>query len=174
MKQILSVLAASLFALPVLSQGFDPAKSYIEFSVSNMWINTVTGTIKGWEGSVEFDPENPRQSTFDVKADLTTINTENEERDEHLRSADFFEVEKYPQIRFESIRVNALADGKLVAIGNLTIKDVEKEVVLPFKLEGNQLIGELTINRFDFNVGVDEGTFGVGKEVSVKIVCELN
>lgn len=173
MKNLFCILFALLISAPVFSQDFDPEKSYIEFSVSNWWVNTVTGTIKGWEGSVDFDPENPQQASFDIKADVKTIDTENEERDEHLRSADFFEVETYSHIRFKSFRVNTLADGELVAIGNLTIKGVQNEVVLPFKHENGTLTGELTIDRFDYNVGVDEGTMMVGNEVTVKIVCVL-
>ena len=173
MKNFLSVLLFSLLVSPVFAQGFDADASYLEFKVSNFWVNTVTGTITGWTGVVDFNKSAPTQSSFDVGASIQTINTGNEERDEHLRSADFFEVEKYPTIRFKSNRITESKDGGYNAVGTLTIKDVSKEVTLPFKVEGNQLIGQLTVDRLAYNVGLDQSTFSVGKEITVKIVCVL-
>jgi len=162
-----------MFACPVFTQGFDPDSSYIEFKASNWWVNTVSGTIKGWEGTVAWDAENPRQSEFDITAKVKTIDTDNEERDEHLRSADFFHVEQYPLVRFESIRINDLPDAGYIAVGNLTIKDVTQEVLLPFEVKSGKLVGEMTINRLEYNLGEDESTFSIGKEITVEIVCDL-
>lgn len=173
MKNTLFVLLFGLLANLGNAQGFKADDSYIEFKASNFWVNTVTGTIKGWSGTVNFDESAPMQSSFDVNASVKTIDTGNDERDEHLRSADFFEVEKYPVIHFKSIRVNTLKDGGYAVVGMLTIKDVSNEVVMPFEVRENQLIGELTIDRMAYNVGVDQSTFSVGKEIDVKVVCAL-
>lgn len=173
MKYFLSLLLLSLFVSPVFSQGFKAESSYVEFKVSNLWVNTVTGTITGWTGNVDFNKSNPTQSKFDVKIAVKTIDTDNEERDEHLRSADFFEAETYPTIHFKSIRINTQKDGSLAVVGKLTIKDVSNEVTMPFKVQDNKLVGELTIKRMDYNVGLDQSTFTVGDECELKIVCIL-
>lgn len=154
-------------------QGFNPDASFIEFKASNVWVNTVKGTIQGWEGTVEFDEDNLNESSFDVRADLRTLDTGNEKRDKDLLSEDFLEVETYPTVRFRSLNVNELASGGYVVIGELTLKNVTQEVVMPFDHVDNQLIGEMTINRFNFNVGTDTGTFMVGKEIEIKVVCVL-
>lgn len=173
MKSILLSTFLLLTSQFCFTQGFDAEKSYIEFKASNFWVNTVTGTIKGWEGEVDFDRSNPTQSSFDVSAKVKTINTGNEERDDHLRSDDFFNAEKYPEIRFESIRVTDLGEKGYMVIGNLTIRDVTSEVIMPFEIGENELRGQLTIDRHDFNVGVDQSNFSVGKEIDVTVVCVL-
>lgn len=176
MRNLLLSVFASIGLLAVSStstaQGFDADKSYIEFSAKNFWVRTVTGTITGWTGSVQFNPAEPAKAQFDVKANVKTINTGNEERDEHLRSDDFFEVEKYPEMRFESKRVEQKGD-KYVAHGKLTIKDVTREVSLPFTADGNKLEGKLEIKRRDYDVGLDQSNFSVGNDIEVLIVCVL-
>lgn len=173
MKNILFFTFLILSAQLTCAQGFDAGKSYVEFKASNFWVNTVTGTIKGWEGEVDFDRKNPTRSSFDVRAKVKTIDTDNEERDEHLRSDDFFNAEKYPEIRFESIRITDLGEKGYMVIGNLSIRDVTSEVIMPFEIGENELRGQLTINRHDFNVGVDQSNFSVGKEIDVTVVCVL-
>lgn len=173
MRQITIFAVFLLFSITGYSQELNTEKSYVEFRVGNLWLNTVSGTIKGMEGTVNFDPENVNTSEFDVHIDVRTLDTGNEKRDKDLLSEDFLEVQSYPTIRFKSLSVNNLPSGKYVAVGNLTIKDVTREAILPFVAMEGELIGEMTIDRMDFNVGTDTGTFMVGKEVVVTIVCVL-
>lgn len=163
-----------LLSFTVSAQGFKADSSYIEFKVGNMWVNSVSGTIRGWEGTVNFDRENPHQSAFDVRADLSTIDTGNEKRDEDLRSEDFLHVEKYPEVRFQSVRVNKLQDGTFVVVGELTLKDITSEVIMPFTASENKLTGEMTIDRYNFNVGNDTGTIMVGREIEITVICVLD
>ncbi|TVR38115.1 MAG: polyisoprenoid-binding protein [Cryomorphaceae bacterium] len=172
---LLSIFAASglLMVVPTTSaQGFYPDKSYIEFTAKNFWVRTVTGTITGWKGSVQFNPSEPNKAQFDVRAKVKTIESGIEERDDHLRSSDFFHVEVYPEMRFESKRVEQKNEG-FVAHGKLTIKDVTREVSLPFTADGNKLEGKLSIKRRDYNVGLDQSNFSVGNDIEVRIVCVL-
>lgn len=173
MKNTLLFLLLSLMVNTLWSQGFNAEESYIEFKASNWWVNTVTGTIKGWEGKVDFNRSAPEKSSFDIRAKVSTIHTENEERDDHLRSDDFLNVEKYPNIRFRSIRVSNLGEKGYVVVGELTIRDVSKEVIMPFEIKENELRGKLKINRHHYNVGVDQSNFSVGKEIEVEVVCVL-
>jgi polyisoprenoid-binding protein YceI len=173
MKKVFLFLLISLIYRIAAAQGFDPAQSRIEFEAENMWVNTVEGTIKGWKGKVTFDPENPGASSFDVRAEVATIHTGNEERDEHLRSVDFFETEKFPEMRFKSEDVKKTSENQYQVTGKLTIKDVTRGVSMPFTVDDNQLTGTLSINRHDYKVGEDQGNFGVGKTIEVKVICVM-
>ncbi len=163
-----------LLSFSISAQGFKADASLIEFKAGNLWVNSVSGTIRGWEGSVNFDRENPQQSTFDVRADLSTIDTGNEKRDEDLRSEDFLHVDKYPDVRFRSLQVNRLQNGSFIVVGQLTLKEVTREVTMPFSASENRLTGEMTIDRFDFNVGTDTGTFLVGREIKITVIAVLD
>lgn len=173
MKKVFLFLLIAAISRMAAAQGFDPAQSRIEFEAENMWVNTVEGTIKGWKGKVDFRPENPGASSFDVRAEVATIHTGNEERDEHLRSEDFFETTKFPEMRFQSEEVKKTGDNQYQVSGKLTIKDVTRSVSMPFTLAGNELIGTLSINRHDYKVGENQGNFGVGKTIEVKVICVM-
>ncbi len=173
MRLILMLSFYAFISSTGFGQGFNAEKSYVEFRVSNMWVNTVSGTIKGWNGKVKFDEENLSSSEFNISADVRTLDSGNEKRDEDLLSEDFFEVETYPTIAFKSLSVDQLPSGNYVVVGNVTIKNVTKEVIMPFTAVEGELIGEMTIDRMDFNVGTDTGTFMVGNEVVVTVVCVL-
>ena len=121
------------------------------------------------------------KSSIDVIVDTTTISTENEGRDKHLRSADFFETEKYPQARFVSKKIEKRGE-QWYAIGDLTIKDVTKQVEMPFELSaGNTSFGPAVgitattkINRKDFHINygrvMDNGGAVVGERALVRVV----
>ena len=180
MKYISSVriLFAILFLLTALfGQTIDIEKSYVKFSVRNMGIRDVIGTITGMQGTVNFDKANLNSSVFDVTVNVNTINTENEKRDEHLKNEDFFETNKWTTIRFKSKRV-AKQDEVFGVFGSLTIKDVTKEVFVPFKIEETnktiKLTGVNKINRLDYNVGVDYNNFKIGFKINVEVVCTIN
>lgn len=165
----------------------DNAHSGIHFSVKHMMISTARGVFEKFSGTVDADEQNPTAAKVDVQIDVASINTRDEKRDAHLRSPDFFDAEQYPYITFKSKRVEQTdsTHGKLV--GDLTIKDVTKEVVLNFEFEGQAkspwgttsagFSAETKINRKDFglnwNVALETGGWLVGEDVRIGIELEL-
>ncbi|MDT8305568.1 MAG: YceI family protein [Anaerolineae bacterium] len=114
----------------------DPAHSVIHFAVRHMMIATVRGEFEEFTGTIDFDPDRPEETEVSVRIDAASINTREEDRDNHLRSPDFLNAAGYPVLLFESKRVEQKdADsGKL--IGDLTIRDVTREVVLDVEYAG--------------------------------------
>ena len=171
MKKILllSILITALFG-----QTIDTDKSYVKFKVRNMGIRNVYGTITGMQGTVKFDTEQPDLAIFDVTVNVNTINTESPKRDAHLKNEDFFETDKWSTINFKSLQVTD-QDSVYSVIGELSIKNVTKKVVVPFSiLETDSTItftgGEI-VNRLDYSVGIDYNNFKIGHELSVEVVC---
>jgi len=117
-------------ATGILTYQLDPAHSSAHFSVRHMMIATVRGQFSGLSGTLKYNPSQPEVSEVDVTIDTNTINTHEAQRDAHLKSADFFDVEKYPTITFRSTSVTDLRDGRGRVVGNLTMHGVTKEVAL--------------------------------------------
>ena len=111
----------------------DASHSTAEFTVRHMMITNVRGRFGKLEGSVEYDPQRPELSKFDATIDASSIDTRDEKRDTHLRSGDFFDVEKYPTITFKSTSIKKTGDG-FEATGDLTMHGVTKQVTL--EIEG--------------------------------------
>jgi polyisoprenoid-binding protein YceI len=164
---------------------FDKAHSSIEFSVKHMVVSNVKGTFDTFDGAIMYDPADIEKSSVDITIAVAGINTREAKRDEHLRSPDFFDAAKYPNITFKSSKIKKTDNG-LVAVGTLTIRGVSKEVELPFTLNGpvvnplgKTVIGvELAyqLNRRDFGVSwnktVDAGGVVVGDDVKIEINLE--
>ena len=166
-------LSILLFQFSVYAQTIDNDKSVVDFKVGNMGgMNSVKGTFTGFSGKVKFDPKQLDASKIDVCIDASTINTKNNKRDEHLKSEDFFDIEKYPKICFTSTEITKHPQG-YVAKGKLNMHGVTKTVEIPLIFENNKLTGMITIDRFDYKVGEDTGTFMVGTEVKIVIHCVL-
>jgi|SRR5579862_6590240 len=108
----------------------DPAHSSAHFSVRHMMIATVRGQFSGLRGALEYDPASPENSQVDITIDVNTISTNEAQRDNHLKSADFFDVEKYPTMSFRSKSVTDLKNGRGQVVGDLTMHGVTKEVLL--------------------------------------------
>jgi len=152
-----------------------------------MMVSTVRGSFDRVSGTVSYDPERPEQAHAKVEIQTASVNTGNERRDEHLRSADFFEVETYPTMTFESTRVESAGDGQFRLIGDLTIRGVTKEVVLevegpapPLQTDRGMRTGATattTVNRKDFgltwNRMLEAGGVTVSDEVRITIDVEL-
>jgi polyisoprenoid-binding protein YceI len=113
----------------------DPAHTNVEFSLKHLMISTVRGRFGAVSGTIVLDEANPAASTVTAEIDATSIDTRQEQRDAHLRSADFFDVENHPTLRFRSTSVTKSGDGFDVA-GELTIRDVTRPVVLHATDEG--------------------------------------
>lgn len=173
MKKIVVLLAASLIALNIHAQKINTGASKVSFSVSNLKVNTVDGTITGMKGDVVFNEAKPEKSSFNVSINVNTIETGIEKRDNHLKNEDFFEVSKYPTISFRSSDVVKTSSGYKTT-GTLTIKDVSRKITIPFDVSGNTLKGNISINRKTYHVGTDVSTFTVGEDIAVTIVCVLD
>ena len=164
----------------------DPLHSSAQFSVRHMMISTVRGQFGGVKGNIVYDPKNPAAATVDATIDCSTVNTGEAKRDADLKTAEFFDVKKYPVMTFKSKRVDAAGGGKLRMIGDLTINAVTREVVLdlegptpPIKdTQGREKIGvsgETKISRKEFGILYNPimETGGVAVSDEVKIVLEI-
>ena len=114
----------------------DPAHSIVEFAVKHLVVTTVKGRFREFEGTVQIDEAHPENSSVSASIDVASIDTNVPDRDAHLRSDDFFNAEMYPKITFRSTGVERLDDTKFRIHGDLTIRDVIKEVVLDGEFEG--------------------------------------
>jgi len=118
---------------------------------------SVSGTISGLAGDFQFNPADPASSLINASADANTINTDNNSRDEHLKSSDFFDVARYPKITLKSVSINHKGGNSYSGIFNLTMKDKTKQVEIPFTYSETAnsatFKGSFKINRLDFGVG---------------------
>ena len=162
----------------------DSVHSSAQFKVKHMMISNVKGEFTTITGTLKYDAENVSNSYVEASIEAKTISTRDPQRDAHLKSADFFDVEKYPALSFKSTRVSKKADGELSVAGDLTIHGVTKNVV--FEVEGpsaptkdpwgNTRVGlsaTTRINRKDFgltwNAALETGGILVGEEVSITL-----
>ncbi|WP_396642097.1 YceI family protein [Microbacterium sp.] len=159
----------------------DPSHSEVQFSVRHMMISKVRGTF-GVKSATLTAPENPLEATVEATVDVASIDTKDEGRDNHLRSADFFDTETYPTMEFRSTGVR-IENGDFLVDGNLTIKDVTKPVTFDFDFGGfgtdpwgNYKAGataKAVINREDFgltwNAALETGGVLVGKDVTIEL-----
>ena len=165
----------------------DSVHTEAAFAVKHLMISTARGRFGTVEGTVEFDPANLAGASADVTIDATTIDTREAQRDAHLRSADFFDVEKYPSLTFKSRRVDSIQGDTFKLIGDLTIKDVTREVTLnvsshgfekdPWGGERAGFSAETAISRKDFgllwNQILETGGLAVGDVVKITLDVEL-
>src|SRR5437879_4691081 len=104
----------------------DPSHTAVNFSVRHMMLSTVRGSLGKVSGRIELDPAQPEKGDFEVTAAVKGINTGDERRDGHLRSADFFDAEKYPEVTFKSNAIFPKGDGRYTASGDLTIRAITR------------------------------------------------
>lgn len=164
----------------------DPNHSTAEFSIRHMMITTVKGRFSGITGAVEGDPEDLAAARVHLEIDLATVDTRQPERDNHLRSADFFDVEKYPTMTFTSRRITRTGTNTYDVAGDLTIHGITKDVVCQVTYEGQGkdpwggiragYTAATTLNRKDFglmwNVALEAGGVLVGDQVKVSVELE--
>lgn len=165
----------------------DPAHTRVEFRVKHMMVTHVRGSFDSFEGTVDFDDADPTATRVDVTIDASSINTHEPNRDGHLRSPDFFDVENYPTLTFASRRVEPVDDTHAKLIGDLTIRGITREVALDVEFVGSgknpwgKTVAGFNawarINRKDWNltwnVGLETGGFLVGDDIAINIELEL-
>lgn len=108
----------------------DPTHSEVQFKVKHLVISTVTGSFGSFEGTIEADGNNFEEASAHFEADIASISTNNEDRDEHLKSEDFFDAEHYPKLTFDSTSFEKVGDSKYKLTGDLTIRDTTQPVTL--------------------------------------------
>lgn len=180
-------LAASVLAQDAAKWEIDRAHSAASFAVKHFGVSTVRGNFTNITGTILIDDKNLANSSVDVTIDTTTVNTQNERRDNHLKSADFFDVANFPTMTFKSKKVEAAGTGSAKVTGDLTIRGVTKEVVL--EVEGptpafntgrgikRGATASTRVNRRDFGLvwgNIIEGTAVVSDDVQITIDLELN
>ena len=188
-----SALVALALAIPAFADeaakwNIDPSHTSAGFAVRHMMVSTVRGSFGGVKGSATFDGKDLAKLTLEASIDATTIDTGNADRDKHLKSADFFDVEKFPTLTFKSKRAEKAGEGKLKLTGDLTIHGVTKEVVLdvdgpsaavkdPWGMTRIGATASTRIKRSDFgltwNKVIEAGGVAVGDEVTITIDVEL-
>jgi polyisoprenoid-binding protein YceI len=165
----------------------DAAHTQIAFAVKHMMISTVRGQFKNFSGTLELDEQHPERSRVEITIDPTSIDTSDERRDGHLRTADFFEVEKHPEIRFASTRVERAGEDEYRVTGDLSMRGVTRPVTLDVTLEGQSrdMQGQRragfslrgAINRKDYgltwNVALEQGGVLVSDKVQLVIDAEV-
>lgn len=194
---LILVMSTSTFASGINQDGatineakewrIDGSHSAVNFKIRHFF-TPVPGVFERWGGTLRFDPENLEGSSIDISIDVASVNTKNERRDRHLRTADFFEAETYPNITFVSNSIRQTGENTFVATGQLTIKETTKTIDLPFELLGTMphpsrenttvagFKSELSIMRNDYGVGTGDyvQTAVIGNEVGIEIFLEVN
>lgn len=193
MKHLIKIIAVCMtLALPALSSAttwtIDPDHSNVGFKVRHLMVSNVKGSFEKHTGTVDINDKDITKSKVEVSIDTNSINTNVQKRDEHLRSADFFDVAKYPTMTFVSKKVAKAGKDKLKVTGDLTLHGVTKTVVLdvegPSKESkdpwGNTRKGATAttkINRKDFglvwNAALETGGVAVGEEITITLEIEM-
>ena len=195
-------LTAAFFAAALFLSGAAPAErdqaeviafrpdkthSNVGFKVRHLGISNVRGAFGEYDAAVKFDPEDLSTLMIEATIQASSIDTGNERRDDHLRSDDFFNAEAFPELRFASKEVRNIDGGEFELVGDLTIRDVTKEVVLEAEFLGmgagrnGRKAGfeaRVTIDRFDYNLKFDAltetGGLVVGSDVEIVLDMELD
>jgi polyisoprenoid-binding protein YceI len=165
----------------------DPAHTNAEFAVKHMMITTVRGRFTGVDGTVTQDASNPANSRIEVSIKAGSIDTRVPERDAHLRSPDFLDVEKYPEITFRSTKIERAGDERIRVAGDLTIHGVTRPIILDVQEEGRGkdpwggeragFSGTTTIDRREYglqwNQALEHGGWLIGHDVKITLDVEL-
>ena len=173
---------------------FEPGHTAAEFRARHMMVTDVRGHFKNVRGTLEFDPANPRDSSVEVTIDAAGLWTGEPDRDAHLRSADFLDVDHYPHITFKGDQVEVMGDHDYTLTGDLTIRGVTRQATLNVRYLGQWqtpgwedgvdkgpktragFVAETVINRHDFGVSwnsaLDKGGIVVGNTVQITLDAE--
>jgi polyisoprenoid-binding protein YceI len=158
MKKMAALLIGMVVFVVSYGQQYVPVNdsSQVTFTIKNLGFN-VKGHFSGLHGKVSFDPAHPENSSFGVEVKAESVNTDNNMRDNHLRSEDFFDVKNYPSITFVSTKVTRAKAGTFFMEGNLTIKQISQSISFPFTVtptaDGYRMQGEFETRRKPFTVG---------------------
>ena len=190
MKKLLLLALGLLFSLNLHAADtyvVDSAHSQIGFAVKHIMVSTIKGSFGDYTSNITFDPADAASFKADATIQVKSVDTNNEQRDEHLRTADFFDVGQFPTITFKSKSLTG-ANGSYTLVGDLMLHGVTKEVSFPVQISGPVaspmggdaigLSGQLTVNRQDYgikwNKDMDKGGVMLGNDVTVSIELEAH
>lgn len=159
MKNILAAITLLIVSTTAFAQTKSISNAKVSFEIKNLGIKT-GGTIGGVQGTIAFDPAALATSKIEATADVNTINTDNDMRDEHLKKDDYFDVQKYPKIGLSSVSFKKANGNNFTGQFNLTLKGKTKMVEVPFTYADNSFKGSFKINRRDFSIGGSSMTMG--------------
>ena len=145
----------------------DPMHSEVQFKVKHLVISTVSGFFKSFEGELDTENDDFTDAKISFSLNINSIDTNQSQRDEHLKSAEFFDAEKYPTIKFTSTSITKTASGYSAA-GTLDMHGVQKPVTIPFTFDNNEFKASFEVNRMDYNVNTAEPNHG-GQKFKVDI-----
>ena len=186
-RTILTTFAAVTGLASAATYSIDAAHSAAQFKVRHLMVSSVRGDFSKLAGMLEFDAKNPAQAKVEATIDVATVNTREADRDKHLKSADFFDADKYPQMTFKSKKWVAAGKDHFKVTGDLTIRGVTKEVIFDVSgvtPETKGMMGEIRvgatvsgkINRKDFGVSwnktLDAGGVAVSDDVDITLDIE--
>lgn len=191
MKKVITLVVAVIVGFTTYAQSttwnVDPSHSKVNFSVSHLVISEIDGTFKAFIGSIVTKSDDFSNAKISFEVDINSIDTDNEKRDGHLKSEDFFYAEKHPKMTFKSTSFKKVDGNKYLLKGNLTMRGVTKSITLNVKhggiaidgygntRAGFLIIGE--INRIDYGVAwnakTEHGSWTVGEEVTFTTKLEL-
>ena len=160
----------------------DPAHTRIGFSAKHAMVTNVRGAFNDVSGSLHVDFDEPAKSTAEIVIQVASIDTRSAQRDDHLRSADFFDAEQWPEITFRSTRIEEVGDNALVVSGDLTIRDITKPITIPLEFTGAQtdaysalragFEGTRRVNRreygLEWNMALDAGGWLVSEKITLE------
>ncbi len=181
--RVTTVALALLLALPALAAAaattynVDPVHSTVGFKVRH-FVTKVPGEFNDFAGTIVYDPENPAASSVAFTVQAASLDTDNEQRDGHLKSPDFFDVEKYPTLTFKSKKITGSGDA-LQLTGELTIRGVTKEITVPVEVLGTMgpkagFATEFKIDRQDYGVAWNRAVEGGGTILSDEVTIRID
>ena len=174
-KKYLSVILLFLVNCAIAQVKYTVTKSAVTFTIKNLGINT-GGSISGVQANILFDPNKPESGSIEATADATSINTDNDMRDEHLKSDAYFDVTKYPRITIKSISLKHKSGNNYTGQFNVTIKDKTLPLEIPFTyIENNNTAsfkGTLKLKRTAFGVG--SNSMVMSDDVTIMIAVETS
>jgi len=178
--------ATRLLRMTTTNWNFDLAHSSVNFHVRHLMVSKVHGRFTLWGGTLVIDEEDITRSHIDVTIDAASVDTREDKRDAHLRSPDFFDVERFPTLTFKSTRIEKLGEDEVAITGDLTLHGVTRSVKLAVELGGQAkdpwggirtgFSAKTTINRKDFGLGwntvLEAGGMLVGEKVEITLEIE--
>jgi polyisoprenoid-binding protein YceI len=182
---------AAFLVVPALAQAapvhydIDSGHSAVQFKVRHL-VSHVPGSFKKFKGTFDYDPADPKSAKAEIEIEASSIDTGNAKRDEHLRGPDFFDVKKFPQVKFVSTELKDVSDGKAKLAGTLTMHGVTKPVILELEIGGEAtdpwggkragFTGTTKVDRKEYgltwNKALEAGKFLVGDDVTIDISVE--
>src|SRR5579862_5266327 len=178
---LLTIVAVCGSALAADEFKIDPVHSSVNFSVTHMSVSTVNGRFTDFEGKIVYDDKDPGKSSVSVKIKAGSINTDNSSRDNNMKSPKYFDIEKFPELTFQSKSVEKKGDN-YIDHGTLTIHGVAKDIDLPFELKGpvdskqGKIMGAhagVTINRQDFGI-TNAPAAMIGNDIKIDLNVEAH